>query len=118
MAAAALSATTFPTTTAGVNLTDASFTTLVAGAGNGVVFTYDANDVIFLKNDTGGPAVFSFTTKTPTSMSAYGITVPTADITVADSKTYIFRVAEIFSSTAGQVTITCDVAGKVLVLDR
>lgn len=117
MAAATLLQTSVPMTNAGLNLTDATFTTLVAGGSNGVTFLWNPTDVLVLKNDTGGAAVFSFTPSVPASLTEQSITLAAKTLSVANGKTYAVRVAEIFKSTStGYVTVTCDVAGKSLLL--
>lgn len=114
MAAAALTATSVAA--GGYNLTDSSdFTTLVSGAGNGVTFDYDGRDVIILKNDTGGTAVFTIKVPTPSAYSGI-VTVGDETVSVANNKTYLNPVLAIFKNVStGKIIIECDVAGKVLV---
>jgi len=102
----------------GVNLTDATFQTLVAGGSNGAKFTYAETDIVILKNDTGGDAVFTFTVgSTPGSFATFGVTTTSPTKTVADGKTLIVRLSDLFKNSSGEVVITCDVAGKLLVLN-
>lgn len=116
MAAAEITPTAVPVD--GYNLTDsADFATLVAGAGNGVTFNFDASDLVALKNDSGGAAVFTIKVRQDSKFSVHGLTVPDETISVADGKTVVLRMVEIFKTTAGKIIIECDVAGKVLVLD-
>ena len=120
MARATVTATTVTAVSSnGYNLTDsADFTTLVAGAGNGVQFTHDGNDTLILKNDTGGAAVFTFKTPTPSSLSAVGGSVTEPTVTVADGKTHVMPpLGTVFKQSDGKVYIECDVAGKVLLLN-
>jgi hypothetical protein len=115
MAAANISAVSVPA--GGYNLTDsADFTTLVAGAGNGVTFTYNPTDLIIMKNDTGGAGVFTIKTPTPAAYSGI-VTVGDETVSVANGKTYMYPILAIFKNTStGKITIECDVAGKVLVV--
>lgn len=103
---------------AGYNLTDsASFTTLSTGAGNGVDFVFNASDIVFLKNDTGGGAVFTITVPTPSTMTSR-TTVNDDTVSVATGKTYVMKLNSIYKNTDGSVYIDCDVAGKVLVMNQ
>lgn len=103
----------------GYNLTDSSgFATLGTGAGNGVSFAYDAHDVVVLKNDSGGAAVYTIKVPTPEAFSAKGLTIPDETVTVATGKTWLYPLSSIFKQSDDNVYIDCDVAGKVLVLAR
>lgn len=116
MARASLSATSIPAVSSdGLNLTDATFTTLSTGSGNGVEFTYDAKDLIFLKNDTAGSAEYTMVLITPSSISSVGGSVTSPAVTVAAGKTHIVRPSDIFKQTDGNMYIDCDVAGKIMV---
>lgn len=119
MAATTITAVSLPHTLAGYNLTDsAGFATLTTGAGNGVKFSFAANLIVVLKNDTGGAATFTVKVLTPTSYSTYTVTVTDPTIAVANGKTYLLRLDESpFRLSTGYITIECNVAGKVLVLD-
>lgn len=113
MAAAALTATAVPA--GGYNLTDATFTTMVAGSGNGVTFDYDGRDLICIKNDTGGAAVFTIKVPTPSAYSGI-VTVGDETVSVADGKTYLNPILAIFKNVStGKIIVECDVAGKILV---
>lgn len=105
-----------PITAGGYNLTDsAGFSTLATGADNGVTFTFDPTDVLILKNDTGGAAVF--TIKVPTPGDYSGITtVADETVSVATAKTWVYQLTKVFKQDDGKVYVDCDVAGKVLVL--
>lgn len=117
MAAADITPTALPVDGA-YNLTDSlDFTTLVAGAGNGVTFNFDASDLVALKNGTAGAAVFTIKVRQDSKFSDKGITVPDETINVAAGKTFVMRMVEIFKTTAGKIIVECDVAGEVLVLD-
>jgi cobalamin biosynthesis protein CbiG len=107
--------TNFARNTNGVNITDMTFATMTAGAGNGQVWTHNVNDVILLKNGTGGTATFTLKAVTPSRFSAMGITVPDKTITVAAAKTLALRLSDVFSAE-GIVTIECDVAANIAVL--
>lgn len=114
MAAVTITPTTI---TNGYNLTDsADFSTLVAGAGNGVTFSYTKPGLIVLKNDTGGAAVFTIKSRTVTELSEAGLTTPDSTVNVANNKTYVLPVEAIYNGAGNKITIECDVAGKVLPL--
>lgn len=115
MATTVITATTLTKT--GYNLTDSGdYTTMTAGAGNGVEFTYDANDFVVLNNDTAGTVVYTFTVPNPTPFSDKGITVPDATVSVAASKIYIYPLSAIFKQSDGDVIVECDDTAKILVL--
>lgn len=114
MARAAISRTALPVT--GINITDATYETLATGAGNGVEVPFRTGDLLHLKNDTGGAAVFTLKVAQPSSLSTHSVTVPDKTVSVATGKVYIYPVAAIFKQTDGDVYIDCDVAGKVLSL--
>jgi len=106
-----------PTDT-GYNLTDsASFATLSTGDGNGVSFTYDAGNVIVLRNSTGGAAAFTVKVPTPAQFSGLGITISDLTVNVAAGKDYLLKQQAAFKQSTGNVYVDCNVAGKVLVLD-
>jgi len=101
---------------AGLNLTDASFSTLSTGAGNGIEVPYREGDVLILKNDTGGAAVFTVKVRQPQAFTNLGITVPDETLTVANGKTYIVPLSPVFKQTDGDIYVDCGVAGKVICL--
>lgn len=104
-------------TKTGYNLTDSTgFTTLSAGAGNGITVMFDPKDILVLKNDTGGPAVFTLKVPGETKYSDKSTVVPDVTVTVANGKTWVYQLTNIFKQADGLVYIDCDVAGKVLVL--
>lgn len=107
--------TNFARNTTGVNITDLTFATMATGAGNGRTWQHNVNDVILLKNDSGGPATFTLKAVTPSRFSAMGITVPDRTIVVADTKTVALRVSDVFAAD-GIITLECDVAAKLAVL--
>jgi hypothetical protein len=118
MAAVEITKVAIPHTDAGYNLTDsADFETLVAGAGNGVKFTHEDDLIVILKNDSGSPATFTLKAVLGAAYTTYGAALTNPTIAVANSKTYIMRLDKVFRAADGFVTIECDVAGKVLVLD-
>ena len=115
MATTPITATALAAT--GYNLADsADFATLTTGAGNGVEFKLDVTDIVVLKNDTGGAAVFTLKVPSPTDFSSKGVTIPDVTVTVAAGKTWVYKLSSIFKQADGDVIIECDVAGKVLVL--
>jgi hypothetical protein len=110
---------TIPASATGYNLTDtADFATLSTGSGNGVKFVGAAEDIVILKNDTGGAAVFTFKVPAQAKLAAYSATVTNPTRSVAAAKTYLMRLGSVFQDAADgrNVTIECDVAGKVLVM--
>ena len=101
----------------GTNLTDATFTTLSTGSGNGVYFDYDSNDLVVLKNDTGGAAVFTLVLVSPTSITDIGGSLTNPTVSVANGKTHVLRLTDALKQTDGDAYIDCYVAGKILVLN-
>ncbi len=115
MARTPITAVTKPVT--GYNLTDsADFETLSTGAGNGVSFAQDANQVIHLKNTSGGAAVFTIKVPTPSAYTPFSLTMPDKTFNVANGKTLVVPASSIFRQPDGDIYIDCDVAGQVLVL--
>lgn len=118
MARTGITATSIPAIGSnGLNLTDATFTTMSTGDGNGVSFAYDAKDLIVLKNTTGGAATYTFVLVTPSSISSVGGSVTSPTVSVAAGKTHVLRPSDIFEQTDGDMYIDCDVAGDILVLN-
>ena len=117
MARVTITAQALPAAT-GFNLTDATFTTMATGTGNGVSFAYDARDVVVLKNTTGGNAIYTFVVgKEPSNYAAYSIAVTDPTVTVATLKTHLIKLNSIFEQTGSLVFIDCDVAADILVLN-
>lgn len=104
-------------TKTGYNLIDSTdFTTLSTGDSNGIMVQFDPSDILILKNDTGGPAVFTLKVPGENKYSDKGIAVPDQTVTVADGKTWIYQLTGVFKQSDGKVYVDCDVAGKLLVL--
>lgn len=101
----------------GLNLASVSFVATGVGSGNGRYWSYLPGDVVLLKNDTGGAAVFTAVFSTPAEYTRFGMTVASPTITVADGKTVALRLGELLLDTSGQILLDCDVAGKVAVLN-
>ena len=121
MARTAITATTITGIDSnGYNLTDSSdFDTLSTGAANGVSFAHDPADVVILKNDTGGAAIFSLITGATGTITAIGGSVVDATVTVAAGKTHVLPgLPTVLKQTDGDAYIDCDVAGKILVLNK
>ena len=114
MARTTIARTTLPV--GGLNLTDATFSTLATGAGNGIEVPFRPGDVLILKNDTGGASVFTVKVRQPQSYSDLSLTVPDKTFSVADAKTHVIPLATVFKQTDGDLYVDCDVAGKVLQL--
>ena len=103
---------------AGYNFTDsADFDTLTTGADNGVYFTFNANDQVWLKNATGGAATFTIKTYQKASYAGKAI-IGDEDVVIADGKEWQYQVTDIFRQANLQVWIDCDVAGQVLILRK
>lgn len=100
----------------GTNLTDATYTTMATGAGNGVEVPYHAGDVVVLSNATGGPAVYTIKIAQPAAYSALSLTVPDLAVTVATGKSWVIQLESIFRQSDSDLYVDCDVAGKILVL--
>jgi len=101
---------------AGLNLTDATYTTLSTGAGNGVEVPYREGDVLILRNDTAGAAVYTVKVVQPSAYSGQGLTIPDETFSVAAAKSWAIALETIYKQTDGDVYVDCDVAGKVLML--
>jgi len=114
MARVPITRTTVPET--GLNLTDATFATLATGVDNGVEVPYGEDDLIALKNDTGGAAVYTIKVAQPTKYSGQSLVIPDKSVSVATGKTLLYPTAAIYRQTNGNLFIDCDVAGKVLAL--
>ena len=117
MARSALTKTTSSRNLTGINLGTTTFTTLATGAGNGKYWTHSGNDLILLKNDTGGPATFTLVFTTPAEYTRYSLSVASPTLIVADGKVYALRLGDLMTDASGQINIDCDVAGKIAVLD-
>lgn len=103
-------------TKTGYNVTDASFTTMGTGANNGVQFALDPDDIVILRNDTAGAAVYTVKVPGETKYSEKGATVPDVPVTVAAGKIWLYPLSKIFQQSDGRAYIDCDVAGKILVV--
>lgn len=114
MARAAMSRQTIAKT--GLNLTDATFTTMTLGAGNGVEVPYVRGLILVLKNDTGGAATFTIKVATPAESSNFGSTYGDISRSVADGKTWLVPVNQISKQADGDVYVDCSVAGKIAAL--
>lgn len=114
MARVPITRTAVPDT--GLNLTDASFATLATGANNGVEVPYREADLLVLKNDTGGAAVFTLKVPQPAQYVGQGVTIPDKTVSVATAKQVLYPTAIVFKQPDGDIYIDCDVAGKVLAL--
>jgi len=115
MARVAVTATTPTTyTTNGTNITDlAGSQTMVTGAGNGAIITYQEGDIILLDNVTGGNALFSLISNTGTQIIALGATITDAVITVATLKKHLIKPLAAIAQADGTILIDCDVAAKI-----
>ena len=100
----------------GYNLASISFVATGVGAGNGRYWSHLQSDVVLLKNDTGGAAVFTIVFTAPSEYTRFGMTIASPTVTVADGKTVALRLGELLQDTSQQILLDCDVAGKVAVL--
>lgn len=104
-------------TVTGFNLTDATFTTMSTGAGNGIEVPARQGDTLVLYNSTGGAAVYTLKLPTPTAIAARGATVPDVTYSVATGKMHLYPLTDtIFRQSDGDVYVDCDVAGKIVCL--
>lgn len=119
MAATEITRTSVSRDESGYNLTDsADFDTLTAGAGNGIKWAAVlGTDLVVLKNDTAGAGVFTLKMVQAPAYSGFSVTIPDVTVSVAAGKTVLMRLSDIFKDSDGYVTIECDIAGKVLVLN-
>lgn len=117
MATVAHTKTTLNRNLTGINLTDATYQTLVAGAGNGADFELLPSDIIILRNDTGSDAVYLFIIPPSASITAVGGSITSPVLNLTTGKILALRVSDVFKhSTTFKCTIECSGAGKLLVL--
>lgn len=114
MARVAVARTAVPV--AGIVLEDAVFTTMVSGANNGVEIPYRAGDLLVLKNDTVGAAVYTIKSAQPSAYSVHSIVVPDKVAGVAAAKTRIIALDTIWKQADGDIYVDCDIAGKILMM--
>lgn len=114
MARTAIARTTLPA--AGFNISDATYTTLATGAGNGVTIPTVQGDVLLLNNTTGGSAVYTVKTPQPSGYSSLGITASDVTVTVAAGKIWAYKPDKLQKQADNQIYVDCDVAAKILCL--
>jgi len=103
-------------TAGGYNLTDATgFTAMATGTANGVSFAYNSNDLVVMKNGTGTAATYTLKVPSPTDYSDR-VTIPDETVSVANGKTYLYKLSPIFKQSDGDVYIDCDQTASILVL--
>lgn len=101
----------------GLNLTDATYETLVTGAGNGVTFDYHPHNIVVIKNASGLSATVTLKVNQPTAYSGPGLTIPDETVTVADGKTFLYPSLPIFkNSSTAKMTVEADQAVDVIVI--
>lgn len=100
----------------GLNITDATYSTLGVGADNGVTFDYDGGDLVVPKNATGGSVTYTFKVPTPAPYAAKSVTVPDVTVVLATAKSLIYPLASIFRQDDGKVYVDCSAAANLLVL--
>ncbi len=115
MATQSLSLTNITKT--GLDLTDASnYQTMTTGSGNGSVFDYNKASLIFLRNTTGGSAVYTIKTDQGADYSDRSITIPDLTVTVPTTETWVVPVSAIYGRSS--ITVECDVAGLIMVTTK
>lgn len=96
----------------------ADFSTLTTGSGNGIEVAWKDALFAILKNDTGGAAVFTIKVPTPSSYDGI-VAIPDDTVSVPNGELHIYRLAAVLKqltgTSAGNIIIECDVAGKVLI---
>lgn len=114
MARTNIAASPIPAAT-GVNLTDATYSTLGVGTDNGVTFDYDPGEQIVLRAPASS-ATFTFLVPTPLDFSNKSITIPNVTVVVAANKSVLYRPTAIMRQADGKVYLDCSVAGSVLLI--
>lgn len=99
----------------GVNLTDATFSVLSTGVGNGVKYKWTTIALIVLKNTTGGAATFTIKSNAIPTLTNAGLTTPNIVIVIAAGKSYLVPPNILSQDSSLYVTIECDVAGSAIV---
>lgn len=99
-----------------LNITDATFTTLVLGAGEGIKFLHDSGGTILLKNATGGSVNYTFKMPAIAALTALSLTTPDYVIAVANNKTVMVPMSSSFRASDGYITIECSAAAQALIL--
>jgi len=113
MARVALSSGVRTVPATGLNLTDMTTQTMVAGADNGVEVPYQQGTYLLLRNDTAGAAAYTIKVPTPAGMSARGITVPDVTVNVAVAKDMLYPVDALFRQSGDLVYVDCEQAAKI-----
>lgn len=93
----------------------ATFTTMTAGASNGVEFPYTAGAWAILRNTTGATINFTFKVPTPAAYAAKGVTMPDVTVAVLNTRTLLYPLSPIFMQDDGLVGVDCDAAGMIAV---
>lgn len=92
---------------AGINLSTATYTTMVSGAGNGLEYQWEGTSAVVLKYTGVGTASFTFTVPSPAGTGLAGIgSVPTPKVySVASGEILYVPNADAFRDpTTGKVT--------------
>lgn len=93
--------------------------TLGIGSAEGVYFRYAVNDIVFLYNDTGGTATFTILSQEDTDQTNRTLTMADQTVSVPDGEIHRFKPDGSYQTDSNNdVHIECDVAGKVLVLQK
>ncbi len=96
--------------------TSTDFVTMSTGSGNGVKFDFSHKTILVMKNDTGSAATFTLVMPSLSEYEDLGGTVNDSTIAVANGKTYLSHLSDIFKQTDGKAYVDCNVAGKIFVL--
>lgn len=111
-----ISKVAIPHTGNGIDLTGATFTDLLAGAGNGISYTWGRDDILLLKNSTSDAATFTLKLRPVPTLATYHATIVDPTVVVAAGKVRTVRLDSQFADDSGNVVLECSLAGKVLVL--
>ena len=100
----------------GTNLTDLAFTTMTSGTDNGVTFKFNRNDLIFLKNDSGGASFFTIVLPDLDIETSLGAAVTDPSVLIADGKLHFIRPTIQMKHADGLIHIDAGFAGKIAVI--
>ena len=101
------------TDSAGINLSTATYTSMVSGATNGLEYAWEGTSSVLLKNGNTSPATFTFVVPVPSGsgLSAIGSTPTSKAYSVAAGVTHYVPNADAFRNpTTGKVTFTVNIA--------
>lgn len=115
MARAVIAVATMPH--AGVDLVlGGSYTTMGAGADNGVEFEYAPGALLYLRNTTGATVTFTVLVPTPDAYAQVGIVIPDVAISVIHNRSFAYQSSGIFVHPDGKMRVDCSAAGLIAVM--